>query len=119
MARVISRDGTRIAYDRTGGGPGVVLIDGALSYRAYRGGRPPAEVLAGRFSVSTYDRRGRGESGDTKSYAVEREIEVPDGGESPGFEHLAADDPARALSGGKRKTIEGYDALVPAEFFRA
>jgi pimeloyl-ACP methyl ester carboxylesterase len=70
-----SRDGTVIAYDRTGQGPAVVLIDGAIAHRGYRGGRPLAAELSRDFTVISYDRRGRGESGDTSPYAVEREIE--------------------------------------------
>jgi pimeloyl-ACP methyl ester carboxylesterase len=75
MPYVASRDGTRIGYERTGRGPVVILIDGALGYRGYRGGRPLAEALSADFSVIAYDRRGRGESTDRQPYAVEREIE--------------------------------------------
>lgn len=72
---VISKDGTTIAYDRIGEGPAVVLVDGALVYRAQWGQGPLAALLADQFTVYTYDRRGRGESGDTMPYAVEREVE--------------------------------------------
>lgn len=75
---VTSRDGTTVAYSRTseGGGDPVVLVDGALNDRALRGPNPRlAEVLAAEFSVFTYDRRGRGESGDAPPYTVEREVE--------------------------------------------
>jgi pimeloyl-ACP methyl ester carboxylesterase len=68
-----SADGTRIAFDRRGEGPPLVLVGGAWNDR-----QTPtalAELLAGSFSVYTYDRRGRGDSGDTPPYAVEREIE--------------------------------------------
>jgi len=58
-----------------GKGPAVVLVDGAMAYREYLGGRPLAAELSGDFTVLTYDRRGRGESADTPPYAVEREIE--------------------------------------------
>jgi pimeloyl-ACP methyl ester carboxylesterase len=75
MPRVTSKDSTVIAYDKTGRGPAIVLVDGAMAYRAYRGGRPLAAELSKHFTVVTYDRRGRGESGDTPPYAVEREIE--------------------------------------------
>ncbi|KQX47457.1 MULTISPECIES: alpha/beta hydrolase [unclassified Streptomyces] len=71
--RVTSRDGTRIAYERYGDGPAVVLVSGALGTAA--GERALAGLLARRFSVVAYDRRGRGGSGDTGPYAVEREIE--------------------------------------------
>lgn len=75
MNTVVSKDGTTIAYDRRGNGPALVLVDGALCSRA-QGPMPElAEALADRFTVYTYDRRGRGDSGDTDEYAVEREIE--------------------------------------------
>jgi len=70
-----SSDGTRIAFDRTGAGPVLVLVDGALVTRDFGGGRQLAAELAYRFTFVTYDRRGRGESGNTLPYAVEREID--------------------------------------------
>jgi pimeloyl-ACP methyl ester carboxylesterase len=75
MPTVRSADGTTIAYERTGDGPPVVLVDGALCHRAFNGQRPLAEKLADRFTVYVYDRRGRGESGDTLPPAPEREVE--------------------------------------------
>jgi pimeloyl-ACP methyl ester carboxylesterase len=75
MSTVSSRDGTTIAYEKTGDGPAVILVDGALCYRAFGPARPLAKHLADSFTVYTYDRRGRGESTDTAPYAVEREIE--------------------------------------------
>ncbi len=75
MRKVISKDGTTIAFDRSGTGPAVILVDGALSYRAFGPMGPLAAFLAQHFTVYTYDRRGRGESTDTQPYAVEREIE--------------------------------------------
>ncbi|MFF1508806.1 alpha/beta fold hydrolase [Streptomyces sp. NPDC058326] len=71
--RVRSRDGTPIAYERYGDGPPLVLVSGALGTAAAE--RPLGLLLARRFSVVAYDRRGRGGSGDTSPYAVEREIE--------------------------------------------
>ncbi|MFD9225003.1 alpha/beta fold hydrolase [Streptomyces sp. NPDC060064] len=68
-----SGDGTRIAYEQWGAGPPVVLIGGALCTAATDA--PLAALLASQFRVFTYDRRGRGASGDTAPYAVEREIE--------------------------------------------
>ena len=75
METVRSADGTPIAYDQAGHGPALIVVDGALSTRS--GGTKPqlAGLLAARFTVLTYDRRGRGDSGDTQPYAVEREIE--------------------------------------------
>jgi pimeloyl-ACP methyl ester carboxylesterase len=70
---ITSRDGTTIAFDRTGHGPPVLLIGGALSDRRAAG--ELAEQLPPNLSAIAYDRRGRGESGDTPPYAVEREVE--------------------------------------------
>jgi pimeloyl-ACP methyl ester carboxylesterase len=72
---VVSRDGTRIAYDRVGSGPPVIAIVGALCSRALGPGVKLAPMLARRFTVFTYDRRGRGDSGDSAPYAVAREVE--------------------------------------------
>ncbi|MEU6480523.1 alpha/beta fold hydrolase [Streptomyces sp. NPDC047017] len=71
--KTLSRDGTPIAYHRTGRGPVVVLVSGAMSTGATVA--PLATALSDRFSAVVYDRRGRGESGDTAPYAVEREVE--------------------------------------------
>src|SRR5258708_2203272 len=71
----VSKDGTPIAFDRIGNGPPVILVDGALCYRGMGQSGQLAELLAPYFTVFTYDRRGRGESGDTAPYAVEREVE--------------------------------------------
>lgn len=73
MATVTSRDGTRIAYDRVGDGPAVILVSGATADR--RSHEVLADVLAGTFTVFNYDRRGRGESGDTPPGGLAREIE--------------------------------------------
>lgn len=75
MATLTAPDGTRIAYDRQGSGPALILVDGATQTRA-SGSKPElAGLLAEHFEVYCYDRRGRGESGDSPPYAVEREIE--------------------------------------------
>ncbi|WP_367320660.1 alpha/beta fold hydrolase [Streptomyces sp. HUAS ZL42] len=71
--KTLSRDGTPIAYGRSGQGPAVILVSGAMSTGATVA--PLAALLASRFTVVRYDRRGRGESGDTAPYAVEREVE--------------------------------------------
>jgi len=70
---VRSTDGTIIAFERFGEGRPLVLIGGALSSR--QAGVDYATALSDRFGVITYDRRGRGDSGDTQPYAVEREVE--------------------------------------------
>ena len=75
MNTVTSRDGTKIAFDKAGQGPAVIVVDGALCYRANGPSGPLARLLARDFTVYTYDRRGRGDSGDTAPYAVEREVE--------------------------------------------
>jgi pimeloyl-ACP methyl ester carboxylesterase len=73
METVRSSDGTTIALERWGGGPAIVVVGGALSDRTAVAELAP--LLAPRFTVVAYDRRGRGDSGDTPPYAVEREIE--------------------------------------------
>jgi pimeloyl-ACP methyl ester carboxylesterase len=76
MRTVTSKDGTRIAYDVYGQGPAVILVDGATATRAFGGSTELAQRLAkAGFTTYAYDRRTRGESGDTQPYAVEREIE--------------------------------------------
>ena len=73
MNKVISQDGTVIAFDRSGEGPAVILVVGAFNDRAT--GAPLARFIERHFTVFNYDRRGRGESGDITPYAIEREIE--------------------------------------------
>jgi pimeloyl-ACP methyl ester carboxylesterase len=75
MHTITSRDGTTIAFDREGDGDPLVLVGGAFSYRRYPGQVKLAGLLATHFTVYSYDRRGRGDSGDANPYAVEREID--------------------------------------------
>lgn len=75
MSTVTSRDGTRIAYTAAGSGPPLILVDGALCHRGMGPMPPLAKLLTGQFTVFTYDRRGRGESGDTPPWSIEREVE--------------------------------------------
>jgi pimeloyl-ACP methyl ester carboxylesterase len=75
MNTVTSRDGTTIAYERSGDGPPLILVDGALCSRAMGPSRPLAKQLERYFTVYDYDRRGRNESGDTAPYDVAREVE--------------------------------------------
>src|SRR5256886_13399828 len=71
--QVKSKDGTAIAYDKSGRGPAVVIVGGVIGDRSQQA--PVAELLAKDFTVFNFDRRAHGESGDTPPYAVEREIE--------------------------------------------
>lgn len=74
---VASKDGTAIAYETRGNGPLLIMIGGANNTRM----APPicavamAELLAPKFTAVAFDRRGRGDSGNTLPYAIEREIE--------------------------------------------
>ena len=73
MKKVISKDGTPIAFDQSGQGPAIILVASATATRLAEASL--AAALAPHFTVFAYDRRGRGESGDTAPYAVEREVE--------------------------------------------
>jgi pimeloyl-ACP methyl ester carboxylesterase len=106
MNTVASKDGTPIAFDRTGDGPAVIFVNGATATRT--AGAGIAELMP-HFTVFSYDRRGRGDSGDTAPYAVQREIEDLDallteaGGEAFVFGHSSGAvlslEAARVLSG--------------------
>jgi pimeloyl-ACP methyl ester carboxylesterase len=106
---VVSDDGTRIAFQRQGSGPALILVDGALCYRGQGPNDALASLLASRFTVYTYDRRGRGESGDTAPYTVDREIEdlralVKETGEAPCL---------YGISSGGALALEAVDAGLP------
>lgn len=73
MSNVTSKDGTTIAYDRVGDGPPVVIVLGGPTDRSMNA--PVADLLAPHFTVFNYDRRARGESGDTQPFSVDREYE--------------------------------------------
>ncbi len=85
---ITAKDGTKIAYDRQGKGPAVILVGGGLVDRSEN--TPLATELAHYFTVYNYDRRGRGKSGDTLPYALQREIEDIDAliSEAGGSAHL-------------------------------
>ena len=70
---VTSKDSTKLAVDVSGSGPAIVLVSGGSVDRGSNAGL--AEALKADFTMYNYDRRGRGDSGDTAPYAVEREIE--------------------------------------------
>ncbi len=73
MEKVTSKDGTKIAYDKKGEGPALILVLGALNSR--KSGAKLAKLLAPRFTVISYDRRGRGDSTDTAPYSPQCEVE--------------------------------------------
>ena len=75
MPHVTSADGTRIAYQTAGSGPALILVDGAMCFRGMGPSADLTKELSPHFTVYAYDRRGRGESGDTEPYDVAREIE--------------------------------------------
>jgi pimeloyl-ACP methyl ester carboxylesterase len=117
MRKVISKDGTPIAFDQSGHGPALILVAGAMTTRLDQA--LLAATLAPEFTVFAYDRRGRGESGDTAPYTVEREVEDLDaliteaGGSAFVFGHSSG--AALALEaavqlGEKVKKLAMYDA---------
>ncbi|WP_135553658.1 alpha/beta fold hydrolase [Paenibacillus cymbidii] len=120
MAHVISKDGTAIAYDRIGRGPALILVDGALCYRASGPNGPLAALLAEHFTVYTYDRRGRGESGNEPLYAIGREVEdiealLNEAGGSAGVYGISSG-AALALEAAKRLPQIAKLALYEAPF---
>lgn len=131
MKTVTSADGTLIACDVFGSGPPLIMVVGAFNTRA--GTEPLARALQDRFTVFNYDRRGRGDSGDTEPYAVEREIEdigalvAEAGGSAAAFGHssgatLALHAAAAGLSIEKLAlyeppfAVDGSRAPLPADF---
>jgi pimeloyl-ACP methyl ester carboxylesterase len=75
LGKVTSRDGTSIAFERSGEGPALVLVDGAMCSRQFGPTEATAAALNAAFTVYRYDRRGRGDSTDTPPYEVAREVE--------------------------------------------
>jgi pimeloyl-ACP methyl ester carboxylesterase len=75
MSKVLSNDGTAIAFDKLGKGEPIILVDGALCSRSFGPLPKLAQLLAPHFTVFNYDRRGRNKSGDHAPYAVQREVE--------------------------------------------
>jgi pimeloyl-ACP methyl ester carboxylesterase len=74
-SHVTSADGTRIAYETLGNGPALILVDGAMCYRDFGPARGLAAALADQYTVHIYDRRGRGDSGNTLPWHEDREID--------------------------------------------
>lgn len=75
MPHATSVDGTSIAYDIAGDGPPLVYVTGACCFRRFRPVIADAAVFSTQFRVLTYDRRGRGDSGDTGPWSLDREVE--------------------------------------------
>src|SRR5215510_10959245 len=107
--KVISKDGTSIAFDQSGKGPVVILVTGALSDRTATARL--AMLLSAHFTVINYDRRGRGESGDTQPYSVDREVEDIEAliGEAGGEASLLG------LSSGAALALEAAAAGLPVQ----
>ena len=113
-----SSDGTRIAFERSGAGPALVLVDGAMCYRDFGPAKPFTDELKGEFTVVSYDRRGRGESGDSSRYDPTLEVDdltaVLDAvGGSPnvlGFSSGAGLAYRAAAAGATMRKLVGYEA---------
>jgi pimeloyl-ACP methyl ester carboxylesterase len=75
MKTTKSKDGTVLAYDVYGSGPALIYITGASCFRSFRPVVQDAKIFAKAFTVYNYDRRGRGDSGNTLPYSIEREVE--------------------------------------------
>jgi pimeloyl-ACP methyl ester carboxylesterase len=75
MPTVTSADGTPIAYETTGSGPALLIVDGAMCHRGNGPARGLAAALADTYTVHLYDRRGRGDSGNTLPWSRDREID--------------------------------------------
>ncbi|GLZ30042.1 alpha/beta hydrolase [Lentzea sp. NBRC 105346] len=76
MPTVVSADGTRIGYTVEGSGPPVIQVNGALTWRGFGPAQPLSKLLSPHFTVFSYDRRGRGETGDGETpWSLDREIE--------------------------------------------
>lgn len=115
MEKVRSTDGTEIAFERSGRGPALIIVGGSLAdHRFYV---PLADELSSHFTVYNYDRRGRGQSGDTSAYAVERELEdlaaLADQARGPVFVYGHSAGSALALSAAA--AVPGIARLVLAD----
>ncbi|GAA2285201.1 alpha/beta hydrolase [Nonomuraea roseoviolacea subsp. roseoviolacea] len=114
MNKVVSSDGTAIAYTRVGQGPPVVLVDGAMCHRAFGPNPALAEALARDFTVYTYDRRGRGDSGDTLPAAgspIDPRREIDD--LAALVEEAGGDVRLYGISSGAALALAAVDAGVP------
>ena len=75
MRTATSSDGTTLAYDVYGSGPALIYVTGASGFRKFFPIAADAKAFAKEFTVYSYDRRGRGDSGNTLPWAIEREID--------------------------------------------
>lgn len=120
MNIVTSQDGTSIAYDKIGSGPALLLVDGALCSRASGPNGPLAALLQQHFTVYTYDRRGRGDSGDAMPYHIEREVEdiaaLIDAAGGSAYVYGISSGAALALEAAKRLSSVRKLALYEAPF---
>jgi pimeloyl-ACP methyl ester carboxylesterase len=122
MNTVRSADGTAIAFTRAGHGPALILVDGALCSRSFGPSAKLAAQLTSHFTVYTYDRRGRGDSGDTPPYSPEREIEDIEalvalaGQGERAYVHGASSGAALALDAASRIPAIGKLALYEPPF---
>lgn len=129
---VHSKDGTPIAVDHVGSGPALILVDGALCHRTMGPSGALAKQLAGQFTVYTYDRRGRGESGNLAPYSVQCEVEdlqaviqmaggsvyacgISSGAVSPVWMRNAQRALAAAVPGATTRTLPGQTHIVSAK----
>lgn len=75
MNYVRSKDGTKLAYNKTGAGPPLIYITGASCFRSFSPILKAVKVFSQHFTVYNYDRRGRGDSSDTAPYTVSKEVD--------------------------------------------
>jgi pimeloyl-ACP methyl ester carboxylesterase len=111
MSEVRSKDGTTIAFERSGAGPALILVDGAFCSRAFGPSPRLATHLARHCTVYSYDRRGRGASGDTQPYAPEREIEDI----AALIDHAGGSASLLGLSSGAALALEAAASGLPIE----
>jgi pimeloyl-ACP methyl ester carboxylesterase len=112
VSQVRSRDGTTIAYERSGSGPALILVDGALCSRGFGPSPKLAPLLAPHFTVYAYDRRGRGESGDTLPYSPARALALEAAASGVGIERVVAYEPPYVDDDGRRDGSAHLGALT-------
>jgi pimeloyl-ACP methyl ester carboxylesterase len=111
---VTSADGTRIAYETLGAGPALIIVDGALNHRGFGGSRALAAALADTYTVHIYDRRGRGDSGNTLPWTETKEIDdlaaVLDA--AGGTAHLAGTSSGAVLAADAANRLPGFTRVA-------